>query len=218
MIEHWHWLSQEAVESPSLELFKSLLDMEHVLAEKGKRRFVRVQHEWGGSLGDGTPTMGAPQSSHGLGRDQQPRAGLKRGSWAHKTPRAKPTLRYLENAAVARGNVREKQNPREINGNERARRTARRQESWAMVSLLVALLWEITPMGFKPSPWGLSVCHQWYPGEKTAGKGGQGAKAPSLVLQSCKEGTVPVPLCQVAPGQGLPNPSSHMDQFPRKLL
>lgn len=79
----------------------------------------------------------------------------------------------------------------------------------------------MTPMAFKPSPWGLSVCHQWYPGEKTAGKekkGGRDAKATSLIWQLHREGTVPVPLCQVAPVQVLPDPSSCVDQFPCKLL
>lgn len=63
-----------------------------------------------------------------------------------------------------------KPNRNEWEGNERARRAAHREETQATVSLLVALLWQMTPRAFRPSPWGLSVCHQWYPGEQTAGK------------------------------------------------
>lgn len=52
-----------------------------------------------------------------------------------------------------------KPNRNEWEGNERAKKAAYREERWTIVSLLVALLWQMTPMAFKPSLWGLSACH-----------------------------------------------------------
>lgn len=51
-------------------VFVKYLYRSTMLAEKGKRRFVRVQHRQGGSLGDGTATVGTSPALEWPGQGQ----------------------------------------------------------------------------------------------------------------------------------------------------